>query len=283
MSRKVHVPNLFVPGVPRGATTAWYEYFKQHPEVFVPDVKGPDYFEGSLYPMKRNYSYREYLKLYKDAEKEQYPADFSHLLDSKIAPEQIYNFNPYSKIIIILRDPVEAICSRWFMYNLNKSRRVPFEEYLETASGMWMLESVRYYSNVKRYMNIFGENVHILIFDDFKKDARQEYEKVCAFLDIDSSIVPPFERINVRKKQKNQWLVWIGNHTPGSVKEVLKKVRLDDLYFKLISASAASSESEIPQEAEKRLRAELKEEIEKVSELIGRDLTSWVKRELPVK
>ena len=40
---------------------------------------------------------------------------------------------------------------------------------------------------VKKYIDLFGKNVLVIKFDDFKKDVHREYKKICLFLNIPSN------------------------------------------------------------------------------------------------
>ena len=65
------------------------------------------------------------------------------------------------------------------------------------GSLVFTLKELLYYDNLKRWINIFGEdNVHIIIFDDFVKDVEKEYKKVCDFLEIDNKFKPEFKKLN---------------------------------------------------------------------------------------
>jgi len=104
-------PNLFVVGVTRGGTTSLAEYLKQHPEIFVPEVKGIDFFGDIPHPSFPRYFRNEknYFSLFKDVKNEKFLVDASHLFGLVRAPGRIKKFNANSKIIILLRNPVEII------------------------------------------------------------------------------------------------------------------------------------------------------------------------------
>ena len=103
-------PNLFIVGAPKCGTTFLYHYLKKHPDIYFPDFKEPHFFGGDL--NRRNGAYNlslnEYKNLFKTDKKVVGEASTLYLFSKKSA-EEIYNFNPQCKIIIMLRDLAEAI------------------------------------------------------------------------------------------------------------------------------------------------------------------------------
>ena len=105
-------PNLFIVGAPKSGTTFLYYYLKQHPDIYFPNFKEPHFFGSDL--IRRNGAYNlsldEYQDLFKTDKKIIGEASTFYIF-SKDAPEEIYNFNPKAKIIIMLRDLVDLVHS----------------------------------------------------------------------------------------------------------------------------------------------------------------------------
>ncbi len=279
-------PNLFIVGVPRAGTTSIAEYLKQHPEVFMPEVNGPDFFgdvpNGSFPQYFRNE--KLYLSLFKKAKNEKYLGDASHLFCSVKAPKRIKKFNASSKIIIILRSPLEIIGS---FYNSNYlSNNLPLEEALKenTYNVKILNENLKYHRNLTNWISTFGrENVHIIIYEDLKKNVKKEFSKICKFLkieDLSSSI--DFIVHNKARETKNRWLTWLIVHTPlrirlfikgffspeklAEIKQFINKITTKEEINKEISADVSIE-----------LKKKYKKEVQKVSKFIKRDLTYWVR------
>ena len=111
-------PNFFIIGFPRCGTTSLYNYFKQHPDIFVTSDKELHYFANGLMhelfdgsATKRNkfiLSEQRFLDYYSDVSGEKIIVNVApSLILSKKAAEKIYNFNKEAKILVMLRNPLK--------------------------------------------------------------------------------------------------------------------------------------------------------------------------------
>jgi len=271
---KTKKPNLFIVGVARAGTTSWVYYLKQHPEVFMSEEQRPNHF-GDYEDENHEYykSEENYLSLFKEAKNEKYLGEASHLINSLTAPHQIKKFNPDSKIIIILRNPMDVIRSN-FDYG-----------FMNLKGFMFMFKELLYCENLKRWIDIFGrKNVHIIIFDDYVIDAKKEYQKVCDFLGINRNFQPDFTKMNPSSVanypffMKIIFSVW--NKFPFILKTKIKSMigknrgKIQNKYRKLDNSREVRTE--INHDDKKQLIREFfLNEIEKTEKLIGRKLDMW--------
>jgi hypothetical protein len=59
------------------------------------------------------------------------------------------------------------------------------------------VESGLYYEQVKRYLEVFGEeNCLIFLYEDLRKDIKAVYKKVCEYIEVDSGFIPDFKPQN---------------------------------------------------------------------------------------
>ncbi len=111
-------PNFFLIGASKAGTTSLAQALGEHPSIFVTDPKEPNFFNrfddsGEI----DSESLRHYLQLYKAVGSESAIGEASvSYLPSKKAAQHIYTFNPKSKILISLRNPVQRIRSLYEMY-----------------------------------------------------------------------------------------------------------------------------------------------------------------------
>ncbi|MBV5304829.1 MAG: sulfotransferase [Chlorobium sp.] len=108
-------PNLFVIGAPKSGTSAFVQQLAQYPDIFIPKIKEPRYFDAhtffdyeSDYPIKNE---KEYLSLYDtfDANNSVYRVDGSVFnMYSEESIKRIIKLSPQAKFIVILRDPLSA-------------------------------------------------------------------------------------------------------------------------------------------------------------------------------
>lgn len=202
----MRTPNLFIVGAARSGTTSLWQYLKVHPEVYMPEdelQKEPSFFSES----GRRRGVKQYLSIFAsatDSHKWVGEASVEYLTDPQSA-EKIYAFDPSSRIIIILRKPWNRAYSlyNWMVHD-GYEYASNFEEALELESlrqrqrdrnwhkpnyywGYLYCQSGMYYEQIKRYMDLFKENVLLLSFETLVKDPGVIYSEICSFLGI-----PPF-------------------------------------------------------------------------------------------
>ena len=139
---KQKLPNLFVVGAAKSGTTAIYNFLDQHPDIYMSPLKEPHFFCDDIRRENFSKQYKRrtrfnidaylsnkklskkhiaylnnithYLELFREHSDEKYLGEVSNgYLFSTVAAQNIYNFNPNAKIIMILRDPCERAFSQW--------------------------------------------------------------------------------------------------------------------------------------------------------------------------
>jgi len=203
-------PNLFIVGAAKSATSSLWQYLRQHPRVFMPSdalYKEPAYF--SLKGCSRGYE--GYLDIFAAADESHKwigEASTAYLTDP-ISAKLIYEFDPKSKIIILLRNPADRAYS---LYNWMVQDGYEYAESFEQALRLeterlnkkipnWYepeyywnylyFHSGQYYNQVKRYLDLFGDNLLVVKVDDFRRAFSAEYKRICSFLDLKPNRIPP--------------------------------------------------------------------------------------------
>lgn len=309
-------PNLFIVGAAKAGTTALHALLSEQPEVFMSAIKEPNFFsddlrienfcktqrkkvirqklkigsDGKVKPGHKLYLRNEesYLKLFQDYDssyKFYGEASVSYLY-SKNAARNIFNFNPESKIIIILRDPIERAFSHFLMdLRVGRSKSSNFinavEMDLKSRTKYWendhlYIELGMYYEQIRRYLEVFpNENILILDYAEFKDNNNLVLNKIQKFLNLSTlSISEGKKKKNASKVPRNKLLTYF----------------LQSVFFKSISKSIfpsylikkmkniALTDKKIPQltiEEREFLIPLFKADINKLENLLRRDFTSW--------
>jgi Sulfotransferase family len=208
-----------------------YQYLSAHPDVYMPRTKEPTFFAQDLDEGRRGDDrlftrhLDEYLALFSGWRGERRVGEGSvWYLYSQVAASRVKAFAPDAQIIIMLRDPVEAMYSLHAHFLANGSedltsfeealrverdracgRRIPKNAYV--VKGLLYTEVAKYANQVERYLNLFGrESVLVLFFEDFVADPAMTYRQVCAFLGVDPTFVPAFERANPSRVVRSRLL-----------------------------------------------------------------------------
>ena len=127
-------PNFFIIGAPKSGTTSLYNYLSEHPNVFMSKIKGPHYFASRIKTKK------EYLDLFKDAKKQ-------HICIGEASVLYLPTLTDYpdSKLIIILRNPVDVIQSL-----LKKSGDAMRTLRILKLHGKWIRIEVQMTKNIRQ-------------------------------------------------------------------------------------------------------------------------------------
>lgn len=196
-------PNLFIVGAARSGTTSIWNYLKKHPNVFMPHdelYKEPSYFTE----YRGGKSLQGYLHLFSEAGEQNKwigEASVAYLTDP-LSSKQIFDFNPKSKIIIILRRPWERAYSLYnWMVQDGYEYLAPFERALKAEEersrqpksnwykpnyywGYLYYGSGLYYQQIKRFLTLFRDQVLVLNYEELKAEPNKTCSKICSFLEI---------------------------------------------------------------------------------------------------
>ncbi|HTZ08800.1 MAG TPA: sulfotransferase [Acidimicrobiales bacterium] len=215
-------PNLFVVGAPKSGTTALASYLGQHPEIFVAGKElsyfGSDLVFGTGTGERWRLAYEPYLRWFAGQEEARYRADRSvFYLYSRRAAAEIHAFDPTSRIVAMVRNPVEQMYSQHSeMLFQGEEDLASFAEALAAEDerrqgravppgcrkpfGLLYGELTRYAEQLERYLERFGtEQVCVVLYDDLRADAAATYAGVLGFLGVDGAHRPEFAVVNANK------------------------------------------------------------------------------------
>lgn len=315
MSNKQRTPNLFIVGAPKSGTTAMHEYLKAHPAIYMSAYKEPYYFGSDLQGTRiRQIQGKtgKYLALFHEAQDEKWVGESSNwYLYSKKAAEEIKAYDPAARIIIMLRSPIEMSYSMYYQsrYTGNEVLET-FEEALDaeadrragkqmppmshTPHGLFYTDICLYAGQVKRYFDVFGRDcVHVIIYDDFKKDTAGSYRQTLEFLEVDPTFTTDFKVINANKSTRTgllqKALLRIGI-SPMLLKDQITYFQATNRWVPergrgtLLSSAVKTytryeKRPPLSEATRQRLQQLFLPDVEQLSELLGRDLTHWCRRD----
>lgn len=297
-------PNFFMVGAPKAATTSIYHFLKTFPEVFLPDYKEPNYFCSDFFKSREpKKALERYLHYYSDLDNEKVIGDSStSYFYSKDAAKNIKEYNPDSKILICLRSPSALIASLYNYYLFLGYEDQSFLQAIELEEKRKLGESLpknnlftprlfysdilAYYRNATRYTEHFSrENIHFIIFEDLIEDEEKVLNNLLEFLNIEN-------KGDLKLKRENKTYVGRFSGFKGKIDRSLyfRKVRnylykkrdkfilaniLKKLYLNLFTSSK-KSKIVLSEDENNMINRMTKEEVEKLSILLDRDLiTLW--------
>ena len=204
-------PNFLIIGAMKSATTSLYTYLKQHPDIFMPSIKEPMFFnnlntnqhivlEGRN--KKKITSFKKYYDLFQSVKNE--------IAIGEASPGYLYNKDCASlikehlkniKIIAVLRQPISRAYSNYL--HARRSGKEPIDNFEEAINNErsriqknWSplyhyLNQGYYYKHLQRYYQLFPkENIKIILFEELER-----YEDCIVLKNIKDSILLDLQRV----------------------------------------------------------------------------------------
>jgi len=224
-------------------------------------------------------------------------------LYSQHAAAEIKAFSPDARIVIMLREPTQMLYSLYYTFLWDGNENIPtFEEALAAeedrrvgrrlgrqtyfAQGLVYRDAIRYTAQVKRYFDIFGrDNVRVIIYDDFATNTAAVYRDTLSFLGADPAAGElDFRVANANQFVKNRFVRALLNDRlvrsgvlavrPLLPRAVFSGMQKIDARIRRLN-SRTGGRPVLSSETRWKLKREFAPEVERLSELLDRDLTSW--------
>lgn len=280
---------IFIVGTPKAGTTSLHHYLNEFPEILMSSEKEPDYFsdkeileQGLYYGESRIDSLIKYNNLFSKRDKEKFlgEASVSYLFYPEVS-KRIKEYNPESKIIIMLRNPIDRAFSHYLMdYRLGLTSK-SFEEEFKNQESLNFQQYFllgNYYNQVKKYLEFFEtKNVHIIWYSDFKQNAEKELQKVIKFIGLNSDFKVDFNKVhNSFSMPKNNMIrkiysvVWLRKILTFIFPEKLVNWIKSILFNK-------GKKPKLSEESREVLFSYYKSDIENLEQLLSVNLSRWKK------
>jgi len=305
------LPNFFIAGAPKAGTDELYYELDQHPEIYMSPLKEPNYFAEDIrsqfmHPSLRQRaaageaSLRRYLdegashkrfggiitelsdyqRLFSAVKREKAVGEGSVIyLWSKTAAARIASTVPHARTIIVLMDPAERAFHQYLKSISDGTVRHSFREHVDAAMRTQgpelsvyhpFLALGNYFEQVSRYKSCFpAEQLHITLYEDLQANYPAWFAGVLSFLDVNSNFVP--QPVEVPSKPHVPRFGWT-----GGLKKIAKAVLPPRLRT---SAKHLAYRGVLPQlkhEDRAVLVNYYRDDILRLQDLIGRDLSAWL-------
>lgn len=227
-------PSFFIIGGPKCGTSSLFAYLEEHPDICMSLPKETHYFYTDLPRYRQASSLEQYLNMFSPTtnHNSQILGEGSTwYLFSDEALKNIIDFNPDSKIIIMIRNPLQVVVSLYLQFVYSH------EENAKTFQAAWDLQSKRkkgleipdfiigpdrlqyskvaaFGSQVERALNIVPENqLKVILFDDFITNTSGVYKDVLTFLELKNDNRTHFQRENERKAHRFKSIALLTRHS----------------------------------------------------------------------
>ncbi len=300
----IKLPNFLIVGAAKAGTTSLYHYLKEHPEIYMSPVKEPKFITAQFlkFPFKgigddfieksiiKNFD--DYKNLFSKAQEEraigEASADNLYYYKEAIPIIKKYLNNP--KIIIILRNPIDRAFSSYTHLLRDNRETLSFEDALQQEEKrkkmnwefIWYYKDVGfYYKQVKAYLQNFS-NVKIYLYDDFKKDTLKVVKDIYKFLGVNPTFTPNIHvKYNVSLVPKYKFIhnfIEEPNLLKKAVNPIINRLIPRKLKRNLVDLIKKKNLTKPKMKPETReyLKTVYKEDILKLQDLIGKDLSHWL-------
>lgn len=192
--------DFMVAGAQKAGTSALMSMLAQHPEVILPIVKEPHFFDNDGFFMDAVPSVEDYHAAFPfEGGEKLYGEGTPKTMFLKRCARRVYDYNPSMKLICILRDPVARAYSAWNMNHVRRMEERGFEELIAeekdiiarqglVQSGFNMYLSRGLYSvQIRNLLRVFPEEQLLFLrYDRYREDNLSVFREVCAFLGLDA-------------------------------------------------------------------------------------------------
>jgi Sulfotransferase family len=275
----VTLPNFLIVGAPKAGTTSLYDYLRPHPEIFLPHLKEPRFFcyrgqdNPYYYPVR---TLAEYEALYDGVTNETAIGDTSAFyFEFDDTPGRIHAAIPDARIVVTLREPVQRSFSIYHMQDRDTGRHQGrgFLEALEHDPTIRKL----YYPSLKPYYELFGrDRIRIILFEELSDDTLATVQDLFGWLGVSRDFVPNLKISNPGGVPKLRLL-----------HDVLIDTRVRDFARRFVPAPLVQAAKDVrsanlrkhvmTEEEREKGYAWFEEDLLRTQELIGIDLSRWLR------
>lgn len=170
---------FLIIGAQKAGTSWLYHNLKGHPDLDMSKQKEVHFFDKDR-KYKKGYEY--YHSYFKNNNKLKGEVTPNYILFRNTL-ERIYNYNPYIKSILILRDSTERAISCYKMNYKRGHKMSLLELFNENVENIQ--EAGLYEKQINNYLNFFSrEKLLVLDFNDIKNNPYNLLRKIFYFLNI---------------------------------------------------------------------------------------------------
>lgn len=306
------VPNFFIIGAQKAGTTSLYNYVNRHPQVYMSPVKEPFFFDHEMtldgeilgeefggpvrQPPPRFSNLDEYRALFDEARDEIAIGEASPLyIYAPGTAERLQRHAPGAKFIALLRNPAERAYSSFLhavrigAEPLDDFARALREEEDRIRHNWHYVYHYRsrglYYGQLEPYYRLFGpERMGVWLYEDLRDDPAGVTRSVFRFLGVDdeftSDTYSKHNPAGVPNSRSTRTMARALGATATVFRRTLTPTsRLYPIASRIrqrVQGRILAKPPPVDQQVHNELIENYTEDIVKLQELVGRDLSVWL-------
>lgn len=185
-------PNFFIIGAAKAGTTTLWHLLRQHPDIFMPELKEPWFLSHDDRYEKLGWSWYE--RLFRPGANCAAVGEASSCYCvTRLYPNAVRRLGRYfpdARLIYCVREPYARIESAWKQCLVTQHPMPPdFADAVRTYK--LLIDSTRYGESLQAFLGVFPRSqIHIVLFDELSRTPVTVYGGCLEFLGVDPSFVP---------------------------------------------------------------------------------------------
>ncbi|MEK6221787.1 MAG: sulfotransferase [Chloroflexota bacterium] len=272
-------PNFLFIGADKTGSTWLYQLLRQHPNVYVPNIKDV-YFFDRYYDKGLDW----YSALFSGAPVDALAiGELSHdYLYSSQAAARIAKDLPNVKLIVTLRNPIQRSFSHYLYLRRGGKTQGSFHQAAKALPEI--IDHSIYAPNLAKYFQLFdASQIKVVTFDKLKSDPEGYAKEILSFLDVDFMPDYPYhEDVLVAAKPRS----FIVSRVVKAVANIARRLGLPQLvgavkYSKLRNLVFSPYEKGSLPQMDDSLKEELieifEDDVSVLEKMLHIDLSHWLK------
>lgn len=299
------LPNFLILGAAKAGTTALYFQLRQHPQVFLSQIKEPHFFSylGQSLDLRGP---GDYIPRVAVRDLAAYEALFSGATGAvaigEASPTYLYvpgtaariqEHLPEARLVAILRQPAERAFSAYL--HVRRDGRETLDDFGEALSreperiaAQWepiwhYAAGGYYYRQLRPYFDRFDRRqIHVMLYEDFQADPVGQLAVLCRFLDVDDAFsfdvsVRPNVSGVVRSPRVDRWQQRLFLRK-NPIKSLARRWLPEQTRLRFTEAMRNRNleRPTLTPALRRQLTADYREDIRQLEGLIERNLAAWL-------
>jgi Sulfotransferase domain len=292
-------PNFFIVGAPKCGTTSLAKWLGEHSQIFMSNPKEIYFFDTdqSIGNVK---SLKQYLHIFRGAQDKHLAVGEASVtyLSSKVAVTNILAFDLGAKFIVMLRNPIEMVQSlhhellwdgweciedfeiAWRSRNVRELGKGKSGKQCTYLPFLQYEDMCKLGEQVERLMQAVEEqNLLFIVMDDLMTNSLYEYKRTLEFLGVPYNENVDIKAENSRKIARNSFFRNITIH----LFKIKQWFGLSFFSFGVLNAldqinKTKNKVSPIRPELKQELVDVFREDVKKLSDILGRDFSHWLEK-----
>lgn len=258
--------NLFLIGVNKAGTSWLYDLLRQHPDIFMSEVKELYFFGDEGLAAERPPTLDAYHAHFPFDEPYRYFGDATVMYYRRArTAAEIHAYNPDATCLAIVRDPVERLLSQYRYHKqlglLDETMTV--EDVFDVSDSRLFADS-RYETTLPAYADRFGrDQFTVLSLERGREDLEALWDKLTGVLDLPSRPLPSLDA-RPQNPTGSLWFRRLYRHTvrpirrmaPGVYRWMLTSSAVHHIKRGLLRLLGTADADAVPPDLRRRLREE---------------------------